>query len=280
MDDITINITKNTRFESTKKVLMVNRKEPFEKLLSKIAKKLGMEEVKILYNSDGAQVEDASEIKDRETLYASQGEQFLPHDKVAGANSRTEEKTKVLKLGIIGPPAVGKSALTVRYTQKVFIDEYLPSFEDIYKKNIIIHGEQVEVDILDSSGLDELVVMRPGWFKEREAFVMVFALDSRGSFEALKLFHEQLLTFRANDNVPIVVVGNKADLEQTRAISREEGEKLAKSFNNADYKEASAKKDQNVTVIFETISAKLFDQKYKSNKGNSDKQAKCQCLLL
>jgi small GTP-binding protein len=279
MDEIQVQITKNTRFESAKKLLQVNRKEPFQDILARVAKKLAMDEVKVLYNEDGAIVEDASEMKDREVLYASQGEKFLPHDKVAGAQSRSEEKAKVLKLGIIGPPAVGKSALTVRYTQKVFIDEYLPSFEDIYKKNIIIEGEQVEVDILDSSGLDELVVMRPGWFREREAFIMVYAITDRSSFAALRMFHEQLVTFRSNADVPIIIVGNKADLESARLIKKEEGQKLAKEFK-ADFYEASAKKDMNVTVIFEKMAAKLFAVKYKSAISAVPDEKKCSCQLL
>ena len=279
MDEIQVQITKNTRFESAKKVLQVNRKEQFHDILVRVAKKLGMEEVQVLYNEDGAIIEDASEMKDREVLYASQGEKFLPHDKVAGAMSRGEEKAKLLKLGIIGPPAVGKSALTVRYTQKVFIDEYLPSFEDIYKKNIIIEGEQVEVDILDSSGLDELVVMRPGWFREREAFIMVYAIDNRSSFEALRMFHEQLITFRSNSDVPIIIVANKADLEAARAVKKEEGIKLAKEFK-ADFYEASAKKDLNVTLIFEKMATKLFAVKYKPTASVATDEKKCSCSLL
>jgi len=70
------------------------------------------------------------------------------------------EKTRVLKLGVIGPLSVGKSALTIRYIQKVFIDEYLPSFENLFKKSLVIKNKPVEIDILDSSGMDEVVVMR------------------------------------------------------------------------------------------------------------------------
>lgn len=279
MEEIQVNITKNTRFEGDKKVLRINRKEPFAEVLKRIAAKLLIEEVKVLYNEDGAMIEDTSEIKDRETLYASQGEKFLPHNKVQGASSKAQEKSKILKLGIIGPPAVGKSALTVRYTQKVFIDEYLPSFEDIYKKNIVLDGEQVEVDILDSSGLDELVVMRPGWFKEREAFVMVYAIDSTISFEALKAFYEQLVTFRQNPNVPIIVVGNKADNEQNRQIKKEDGMKYAASIK-ADFIESSAKKDLNVTTIFENISKRLFAAKYKQPNPNEQAEKKCSCTIF
>ncbi len=280
MEEIHVNITKNTRVQGVKKRLRIDRKEPFDKLLSKISAKLGIE-AKILYNEDGAVVDDADDIKDGETLYASQGEPFWSRNKLADslASSKGEEKTKILKLGIIGPPSVGKSALTVRYIQKVFIDEYLPSFENLFKKNMMIDGEQIEVDILDSSGMDELVVMRPNWFKEREAFIMVYAINNRGSFEALNVFYEQLVTFRTSADVPLLLVGNKVDMEANRAVKKEEGMKIAKTFN-AEFCETSAKKDINVTYVFETIAKKLFYLKYKQTGGDKSEEKKCACNVL
>ena len=278
MNEIHVNIAKNTRVQSIKKRLRVDKKETFESVLTKVSYKLGID-AKVLYNQEGIVIDDAGDFKDGETLYASQGEQFWQQNKVTGSVLKTEERTKVLKLGIIGPPSVGKSALTVRYTQKIFYEEYLPSFESLFKKSITLDGEQVEIDILDSSGLDELVVMRPNWFKEREAFIMVYAINNRGSFEALNVFYEQLVTFRTSSDVPLILVGNKLDMEQSRQVSREEGMKVAKSFN-AEFYETSAKKDMNVTQIFEAASKKLFAIKYKPAVVPVDREKKCSCTII
>ena len=53
----------------------------------------------------------------------------------------------------MGPASVGKSAISLRYTRKVFIDDYLPSIEDIYKKVTNIDTQTADFDILDTSGL-------------------------------------------------------------------------------------------------------------------------------
>ena len=274
MEEIFVNITKNTRVIGSKKQIRINPKDNFEKILLSIGTKLGFD-AKILYNQSGAQIDSGNDMRDGETIYVSEGEQFWPKDSNPSENLISEKR--VLKLGIIGPPSVGKSAISVRYIQKVFIDEYLPSFENLFKKDIILKGKHVEVDILDSSGMDELVVMRPTWFKEREGFVMVYAINDRPSFEALDVFHDQLLSFRQGSSAPIIVVGNKSDLNDSRKVKKEEAIKKAKEWG-ADYIEASAKKDENVTQIFEIIVQKLYNIKYPIIES-SVKESDC-CLLL
>lgn len=277
MEGIYISITKNTRTPSVKKQVKIDPKESFDKILTIIGNKLELE-AKVLYNESGAMIEDGQDIRDGELLYVSQGEKFWPKDK--GIENPKPSGKKVLKLGIIGPASVGKSALSIRYTQKVFIDEYLPSFENLFKKEIIIEKEHVEVDILDSSGMDELVVMRPTWFKEREAFLLVFAIDDKDSFNALAAFHDQLISFRQGITAPapLIIVGNKADLASDRVIKQEEARELAKPWG-AEYLETSAKKDINVTTVFELLSKKLYDIKYAVKKPEPI-ESKCPCILL
>lgn len=277
MDDIHINITKNTRVESIKKRLRVERHEEFSKILARISSKLGIE-AKILYNQEGVVIEETEDIKGGDTLYVSQGEQFWPRNKLSSSiSSKPENKIRTIKLGVIGPQAVGKSALTVRYVRKVFIDEYLPSIEDLYKRNISIDGQQVEINILDSSGLDEYVVMRRNWYCEREAFLMVYAINNRGSFEAMKMFNEQLSSYRAGKAAPITLVGNKSDIED-RKVTKEEGMQLAKQFG-ANFVETSAKKDSYVKEAFEDTAKKAYELKYKSQKSGEAEEKKC-CKLL
>eukprot|EP00826_Nyctotherus_ovalis_P045649 TRINITY_DN5074_c0_g3_i4.p1 TRINITY_DN5074_c0_g3~~TRINITY_DN5074_c0_g3_i4.p1 ORF type:complete len:278 (+),score=84.33 TRINITY_DN5074_c0_g3_i4:103-936(+) len=277
MDGIHVTITKNTQLPSVKKQVRINPKDSFEKILSMIGSKLGIE-AKVLYSESGALIEEGQDIRGGETIYVSQGEQFLPKD--TSAPSTPSKIKKALKLGVIGPASVGKSALSIRYTQRVFIDEYLPSFENLFKKEILIEKEQVEVDILDSSGMDELVVMRPAWFMKREAFLLVFAVNDRDSFNALTAFRDQLVSFRQSISTvaPLIIVGNKADLVSERVIKFEEARDLAKSWG-ADYMETSAKKDTNVTAVFEALAKKLYSIKY-AIKANEARESKCPCIII
>lgn len=271
MAEIYINLLKNVPTPGFKKRLKINPKDNFEKILSEASAKIGVD-AKILFSEDGAVIDNTGDLRDGETLYVSQGEKFC----MTSQPGPTKTFQKLVKIGIIGPGSVGKSALTVRFTQKVFIDEYIPTFEDVHKKVLTINNESVNVDILDSSGIDELVVMRPNWFKGSEGFIMVYAINERTSFEALNSFHEQLINFRNGKPAPLILVGNKSDMESDRQVKTTEGQELAKKFN-AEFFETSAKTDTNVGVIFEAAARKVYLEKFPPiDNGNTCKA----CLLL
>mmetsp|Transcript_1486 Transcript_1486/g.1896 ORF Transcript_1486/g.1896 Transcript_1486/m.1896 type:complete len:86 (-) Transcript_1486:463-720(-) len=60
------------------------------------------------------------------------------------------------KVVVIGSGGVGKSALTIQYIQNHFVDEYDPTIEDSYRKQVTIDNETSVLDILDTAG-QELV---------------------------------------------------------------------------------------------------------------------------
>ena len=78
---------------------------------------------------------------------------------------------------------------------------------------------------------------------------MVYAITSRSSFEELVGFKDQILRVKESDHVPMVVVGNKSDLESERQVSSQEGGDLAKNFT-APFFETSAKTRVNVEESF------------------------------
>lgn len=59
------------------------------------------------------------------------------------------------KLVIVGGGGVGKSALTIQLIQNHFIDEYDPTIEDSYRKQVTIDEETCLLDILDTAGQEE-----------------------------------------------------------------------------------------------------------------------------
>ena len=64
------------------------------------------------------------------------------------------------KLVIVGGGGVGKSALTIQLIQNHFIDEYDPTIEDSYRKQVTIDDETCLLDILDTAGQEEYSAMR------------------------------------------------------------------------------------------------------------------------
>ncbi len=87
---------------------------------------------------------------------------------------------------------VGKSALTIQLIQNHFVDEYDPTIEDSYRKQVVIDGETCLLDILDTAGQEEYSAMRDQYMRTGEGFLLVFAVNNAKSFEDISTYREQI----------------------------------------------------------------------------------------
>ena len=87
---------------------------------------------------------------------------------------------------------VGKSALTIQLIQNHFVDEYDPTIEDSYRKQVVIDGETCLLDILDTAGQEEYSAMRDQYMRTGEGFLLVFAVNNAKSFEDISQYREQI----------------------------------------------------------------------------------------
>lgn len=147
---------------------------------------------------------------------------------------------------------MGKSCLTIQLIQSHFVDEYDPTIEDSYRKQCVIDDEVALLDVLDTAGQEEYSAMREQYMRTGEGFLLVYSITSRQSFEEITTFQQQILRVKDKDYFPMVVVGNKCDLESEREVTRAEGEQLAKSFG-CKFIETSAKSRINVDKAFYDI---------------------------
>jgi GTPase KRas protein len=124
--------------------------------------------------------------------------------------------------------------------------------EDSYHKQCIIDEEVALLDVLDTAGQEEYIAMREQYMRPREGFLLVYSITSRDSFEEIDTFHQQILRVKDQDFFPIVVVGNKCDLEFERQVGMSEGRDLARHLG-CKYVETSAKLRLNVDEAFATL---------------------------
>ncbi|KAH3680195.1 hypothetical protein WICMUC_000460 [Wickerhamomyces mucosus] len=159
---------------------------------------------------------------------------------------------KEYKLVVVGGGGVGKSALTIQFIQSHFVDEYDPTIEDSYRKQVAVDNEVALLDILDTAGQEEYSAMREQYMRTGEGFLLVYSVTERESFNELSTFYQQILRVKDSDSVPVLLVGNKSDLTEERSVSFEEGEKLARQFN-CGFLETSAKQGINVDNAFHDL---------------------------
>ncbi|XP_021947542.1 ras-related protein Rap1 [Folsomia candida] len=153
------------------------------------------------------------------------------------------------KIVVLGSGGVGKSALTVQFVQGIFVEKYDPTIEDSYRKQVEVDGQQCMLEILDTAGTEQFTAMRDLYMKNGQGFVLVYSITAQSTFNDLQDLREQILRVKDTDNVPMVLVGNKCDLEEERVVGKDQGNALAHQFN-CTFLETSAKAKVNVNDIF------------------------------
>ena len=85
-----------------------------------------------------------------------------------------------------------------------------------------------------------LVAMRDLYMKTGHGFILVFSITSRTSLHELAVLRSEINRIKDEENVPMVIVGNKADLEEQRAVARTKAFAISQKWG-APYYEASAR---------------------------------------
>mmetsp|Transcript_7559 Transcript_7559/g.19308 ORF Transcript_7559/g.19308 Transcript_7559/m.19308 type:complete len:218 (-) Transcript_7559:212-865(-) len=158
-----------------------------------------------------------------------------------------------MKIVVVGTGGVGKSAMTLRFVKNEWVSKYDPTFCDSYAKTVEVDGEAIDVEILDTAGQEAYAALREKWLHEGHGFVLVYSIVKDETLEDLVALRDQILEANPNPDVPMILVGNKLDLEDERVVSKKEGDQQATAFNCVNFVEVSAKEDIGVSGAFETL---------------------------
>eukprot|EP00064_Thunnus_orientalis_P012970 superscaffoldBa00002054_g13006 len=174
------------------------------------------------------------------------------------------------KLVVLGSGGVGKSALTVQFVQGIFVEKYDPTIEDSYRKQVEVDGQQCMLEILDTAGTEQFTAMRDLYMKNGQGFALVYSITAQSTFNDLQDLREQIL------RVPMILVGNKCDLEVERVVAKESGIGLARQWNSCAFLETSAKSKINVNEIFYDLVRQI--NRKSPVPGKTRKKSTCQLL--
>ena len=140
---------------------------------------------------------------------------------------------------------------------------------------MLFRSHDYEVEILDTAGEEDYQNMMDMWISFGDGFLLVFAINDMESFEALKSKYERVMKGNHNQNCPLLLVGNKNDLENERKVEYDVAKNLANSWK-CEYIETSAKTNNNCREAFEKLAAKIVQSKIK----NPVKQKSCSCEIF
>ncbi|MHA2062698.1 MAG: Rab family GTPase [Candidatus Sifarchaeia archaeon] len=164
------------------------------------------------------------------------------------AISNSEKTRYVFKIVILGDPAVGKTSLTRRYVDNMFSKDYLMTIgTNIQTKKVHIHDNAITLNIWDLAGQPLFKNLHPAYCKGANGAVLVLDLTRQNTLNNLHGWAQALWDFVGK--VPLVFVGNKADLKSIREVSKEQLLDFA-HFSDAKYFETSAKTGEGVMEAF------------------------------
>mmetsp|Transcript_17151 Transcript_17151/g.27382 ORF Transcript_17151/g.27382 Transcript_17151/m.27382 type:complete len:217 (-) Transcript_17151:416-1066(-) len=212
-------------------------------------------------------------------------------------------KKVLVKIIIIGESGVGKTALLHQYVTGNFIIEHKSTIgADFHTSELNIDEKTITLQIWDTAGQERFQSLGNAFYRGADACILVYAINDDNSFKAIEEWKSKFINQAGIDDpksYPFLLLGNKADLDNGRAVSQQQGESYARSNSMAFY-ETSAKNGQNIEDAIKKIASIASDQptvpffheevvqKAMANYGNDNQEAPvdtasgggCACTLI
>ena len=172
------------------------------------------------------------------------------------------------KIIIIGDSGAGKSNILSRYLNDDFnLESKNTVGVELGTKYLKIKGKGAKLQIWDTAGQERYRSITTSYYKGSHGCFIVYDIANEESFENVdKWYSEAVKT--TSENVSIILVGNKCDLEDQRKITKEMGEEKAKNLK-CPFFETSAKTKINIDEIFQEITNNIYD-KNGDNENEAD----------
>lgn len=168
---------------------------------------------------------------------------------------------KIFKISLLGDGAVGKTSLRKTYLGEGFKEGYSMTLgADFAVKRLRIGDQDFVAQIWDLAGQQRFSAVREVYYRGTSGCLLVFDISRRNSFENIPSWIAELLKNNGNRVVPLILIGNKADLRDVAKspVLRDEAEEYARSLSSwsgfsVPYIETSAKTGENVDEAFKTL---------------------------
>jgi len=173
----------------------------------------------------------------------------------------------LFKVLLIGDSSVGKSCLLLRFVDNTYTDEYISTIGADYKiKDLECEGARVRLQVWDTAGQERFRTITSSFYRGSHGIMVVYDVTNAESFENIKSWLQEVNRYAA-ENVTVMLVGNKTDLEAggERRVSTAEGQQLADEEGIA-FVETSAKVGTRVDESFNDM-AREIKSKTTATKG-------------
>ncbi|KAJ2952175.1 hypothetical protein O0L34_g4454 [Tuta absoluta] len=166
-----------------------------------------------------------------------------------------------LRVGVLGSPDSGKSALVHRYLTGAYMQEESPE-GGRFKKEVIIDGHSYLLLIRDEGGPPEMQFT--AWV---DAVIFVFSLDNELSYNTVSNYFNKMSHYRNSAEIPIILVGTQDAISESspRVVDDNRARKLTNELRRCSYYETCATYGLNVERVFQDACQKIVGTRLSSS---------------
>ncbi|XP_022313327.1 ras-related protein Rab-37-like isoform X1 [Crassostrea virginica] len=167
------------------------------------------------------------------------------------------DETTIHKTILVGDSGVGKTSLLVQFDQGKFQAGSFSATVGIgfTNKVVDVEGTKVKLQIWDTAGQERFRSITRAYYRDANALLLLYDVSNKASFDNIRAWLGEINEY-AQEDVVIMLLGNKADMTSERVIRTEDGERLANEYNVA-FMETSAKTGMNVDLAFMAVAKDL-----------------------
>ena len=173
------------------------------------------------------------------------------------AASSATQFDHLFKILLIGDSGVGKTCLMFRFSDSKFQESYISTIGvDFKMKTLQVDEKKIRLQIWDTAGQERFRTITSSYYRGANGIIVIFDITEEDSFENVKHWLSEIERY-ATDGVVKMLVGNKCDMVEQRAVERAIAEEVAGGLGVPFY-EASAKTAENVEEIFQSMARSIL----------------------
>lgn len=164
--------------------------------------------------------------------------------------------TKKYKIVFLGDLSVGKTSIINQFIYGTFDHSHQPTIGiDFLSKTMYLDDRTIRLQLWDTAGQERFRSLIPNYIRDCSVAVLVYDITQRQSYLNIDRWVEDIRNERGSD-VIVMLVGNKVDISDKRAVTTEEGKGKAADLN-LHFIEASAKTGESIKNLFRNIAQEL-----------------------
>ena len=198
----------------------------------------------------------------------------------------TEKYDEKIKIMTLGNSDVGKTSFILRFAKNSYRDTKLITLGiDLETKIIALNNKKYQIALFDTAGQERYKSISLNTVKNADGIILMYDITNQKSYDSISEWMEKISENLESD-IPIILIGNKCDLNEERIISKEEGKELSNKYQLSFF-ETSNKTGENVeeavldliNKIIKTKKNDIVAQEKSIELNKNDFKEKKKCLF-